>query len=340
MQEAGQPPSSRITFVSCVERGRLEDETVLMLETLRRNGGALANARALVVVGRRGAPLAESTVKALARLNAELIHDRSSNPATWFNYANKIAACTIAQQVATTPLIAWLDSDVLIAAEPTGLLLADDEDFAGRCEFLPPAMHAGDPLHVPYWEALCTLLGTRPEALPFVRMAHQKVDMRLNFNSGVFVWRRSSGFAQAYRAGFIALLKSRLAQYDGGFFTADQVIIAPILLARKLKWKHLDVVDHHMIFQGMIDGAGAAPDMSHSSVIHYSRSLTPPYRDRFLARLQAELPVVHATVASTPPLDRQSEGLGARGLATVLKVWRNLRWRIYAAQVKAVPRGQ
>jgi hypothetical protein len=332
--------SDAITFVSCIERGRLEDETILMLETLRRNGGALANSRALVVVGRRGAPLADSTKKALSRLNAELIYDRTINPAPWFNYANKLVACTIAQRLATTPLVAWLDSDVLIAAEPIGLLLKADEDFAGRCEFLPPAMHKGDPVNVPYWQKLCALVGVRPDQLPFVRMEHLDLDMRLNFNSGVFVWRKSSTFAKAYFDTFVALLKSRLAQHDGNFFTADQVIIAPILIAQNLRWKHLDLVDHHMVFQGMIDGTGAAPDMSKSSVIHYSRSLTPPYRDRFLARLEAELPAVHAMVTSASSLDRASEGSAAHAMATLLKAYRGARWRLYAAQVKAVPRGQ
>jgi hypothetical protein len=121
-----QSPSSQITFVSCIEHGRLEDETVLMLETLRPNGGELANARALVVEGRRGAPLANSTKKTLSRLNAELIYDRTINPAPWFNYSNKLVACTLAQRLATTPLVAWLDSDVLIAGEPVGLLLRAD----------------------------------------------------------------------------------------------------------------------------------------------------------------------------------------------------------------------
>lgn len=340
MTPSQTPISDAITFVSCIERGRLEDETVLMLESLRRNGGALANARALVVVGRRGAPLAESTKAALDRLNAELVYDRTINPAPWFNYANKLVACTIAQRLSTTPLVGWLDSDVLIAAEPSGLMLQPDQDFAGRCEFLPPAMHKGDPVNVPYWHKLCALVGVRVEQLPFVRMDHLGLDMRLNFNSGVFVWRKSSSFAKAYFDTFVALLKSRLAQHDGNFFTADQVIIAPILISQNLKWKHLEIVDHHMVFQGMIDGAGAAPDMSGSSVIHYSRSLTPPYRDRFLARLQSELPAVHALVTSMPPLDRASEGVMGQIVASVLKAYRGARWRLYAARVETVPRGQ
>jgi hypothetical protein len=340
MPQNALSPADRITFVSCIERGRLEDETILMLETLRRNGGEFANARALVVVGRQGAPLSEATLLALTRLGAELMHDRRINPAPWFNYANKIVACTVAQRVATTPLVCWLDSDVLIAAEPRGLLLEDDEAFAGRCEFLPPAMHKDDPVYVPYWRQLCALVGVHPEQLPFVHLDHLGIDMRLNFNSGVFVWRRSSVFAKAYRETFTALLESRLAQHDRNFFTADQVIIAPILLANDLRWKHLDMADHHMVFQGMIDGPGAAPGMSTSNLIHYSRSLTPPYRERFLTRLASELPHLHALVLTAPTLDRSAEGLGARALAWLLKAYRALRWRIYAAQLKPARRGQ
>jgi hypothetical protein len=335
-----QALSNPITFVSCIERGRLEDEAVLMLQTLRRNGGTFSHARVLLVEGRRGAPLAESTRMALHRLGAELIRDRIANPAPWFNYANKVAACTIAQEIATTPLVAWLDSDVLIAAEPAGLLLKDDLDFAGRCEFLPPAMHEGDPLHVPYWQRLCAQVGIQPEQLPFVRIEHLQLDIRLNFNSGVFVWRRSSDFARAYRNAFIALLNSRLAQHDGNFFTADQVVIAPLLIAHKMAWQHWELVDHHMIFQGMIDGPGASPDMSRSSVIHYSRSLDPPYRQRFLARLRAELPELFALVTSLPKLERGPEGVATRAMTLMLKAYRGSRWRLYAAQSKPVPRGR
>ena len=339
MPDQEVPPARQITFVSCIERGRLEDETVLMLDTLRRNGGRLADARVLVVVGRRGAALAPATEAALARLGVELIHDRQQNPAPWFNYANKIAAVTIAQKLATTPLIAWLDSDVLVASEPTGLLLDDGEDFGGRCEFLPPALHADSPVHVPYWEKLCALVGIGHEQLPFVRMEHLGIDMRLNFNSGIFVWRRSSVFAKAYKDLFVSLLRSRLAQHDGNFFTADQVIIAPLLIAQGLRWKHLELVDHHMIFQQQLVGPGASPDMSRSHLIHYSRSLNPPYRDQFLARLQREQPELFAYLQTRAELVRGKEPRMGRIAALALKAYRGLRWRLYAARARPVPRG-
>ncbi|MET0381967.1 MAG: hypothetical protein ABW032_00940 [Burkholderiaceae bacterium] len=328
-----------ITFVCCIEHGRLEDETLLMLETLRMNGGALAEARVIAVVGRRGAPLAGATIRALERLDVELVHDRAANPAPWFNYANKVAAVQIAQARATTPLVAWLDSDVLIAAEPRGLLLPEGIDFGGRCEFLPPAVHAGSRLHVPYWERLCALAGAKLDDLPLVRIDHLGVDIRLNFNSGVFVWRRGSTFAQAYKALFVALLESRLAQHDGNFFTTDQVIIAPLLLANGLSWKHLDLVDHHMIFQKQLEGPGASPDMSRSRVVHYSRSLNPPFRPAFLKRLEAELPALFAHLQARGRAADEKKGFAARWLILGLKAYRNLRWKLYAARVRRAPRG-
>lgn len=331
-------PSELITFVSCIERGRLEDETLLMLKTLRQNGGAMSNARVLLVVGRRGAPLPQATIAAISALGGELVHEAGNNPAPWFNYANKVAAVTTAQRMATTPLVAWLDSDVLVAREPRGLLLSDEFDFAGRCEHHPPAMHSDSRVHGPYWDALCSLVGLTHEDLPLVHLDHVGLDVRASFNSGVFVWRRSSKFAQAYRDLFVTLLRSRLAQHDGNFFTADQVIIGPLLVAHGLRWKHLDIADHHMMFPHQLSIARAAPDMSRSNLIHYSRSLMPPYRDVLLGRLQAELADVHALVVDHSIAQRH-EPLHVRPLAFVLKALRAVRWKIFAARARRVPRG-
>lgn len=71
-----------------------------------------------------------------------MVIDYKNNPFKWFNYANKIAAVSIAQSLSTTDLIAWLDSDTIIANEPSELILESHVDFAARCEFLPRAAHS------------------------------------------------------------------------------------------------------------------------------------------------------------------------------------------------------
>lgn len=328
----------KLTFVCCIEHGRLEQQTLLMLRTLRAHAGRLAAAPVLVVVGRRGARLSDQTKAELEELGATLVLDYGRNPAAWFNYSNKLAAVAIAEQQAVTPLVAWLDSDVLVAAEPTGLLLADDEDFAGRCEYLPPAAHEGASLQVPYWRSVCDLLGTTFEDLPVIAYDHPAIRMRLFFNSGVFVWRRGSTFVRSYRDAFARLLASRIAQHDGNFVFADQVVIAPVVIRERLRWKHLAFTDHHMTFPGQIDGISASPSMAGSSIIHYSGSLKPLYRAAFMSRLDREVPHIAEAVQRWDTPFRAS--VMEMGVATVYRVLRGLRLRWYAAGLQCAPKGE
>lgn len=327
--------SAEVTFVCCIESGRLEWQTILMLSTLRANGGALARAPAWAVLGRPGAPLAAKTHAALSELGVTLVRAHPYNDARWFNYANKVAAVSYAQQHATTATAVWLDSDILIAREPNGLVLSPGEDFAARCEYLPPAVHDGSSEHVPYWRSLCTLLGTDFDALPWIELDWPRCRMRLFFNSGTFAWRRQSSFAASYRGAFKQLLRSRLAMHAGQIWYADQVVLAPILVRERLAWRHLGVEDHHMMFQNHLTAESASPPMTHSRLVHYSKALDPPYRALMLERLQRELPELGERVAAYL---RAHDGRAGPPISP-RKIARHLRLRWQLARARRVPRG-
>ena len=67
---------------------------------------------------------------------------------------------------------------------------------------------------------------------------------KLSFNSAVFTWRRGSGFAELYADGVKRLLKGRIAQRSGEFFTVDQVVLTPLIAANRLRWRNLSRDDH------------------------------------------------------------------------------------------------
>jgi hypothetical protein len=330
-----------ITYVCCIEHGRLERQTLTMIASLRAFGGTLGRGRILCVIGRKGAALSPQTVERLHALGAELVHaEAGDNPAPWFNYANKVAAVVTADRLATTPVVAWLDSDILIADEPKGLRLGPNEDFAARCEHLPPAVTRTDERSVPYWRALCGMFGVDFADVPWIARDDGRPEQKMYFNSGLFAWRRESGFARSYAAAFRKLIRSRIAQHDGSFFTADQVILTPVVLANSLRWRHLSIIDHLMIFQGFIDGPDPAPSMSKASAIHYSKSLESPYRPRFLERLARERPALRVWLEQ---FERElgSERTARRSmLAQAFRIWRGLRWRWYARRVRRCATGQ
>jgi hypothetical protein len=313
-------------------------QTILMLKSLRAFAGRFADVSVLVVQGRRGANVRAGTLEQLERLGAKFIcAPGRANSFEWFNYSNKIAAVLVAEKVARTPTLAWIDSDVLFAAEPNGLLLNSTEDFAGRVEVLPPAVREGSNENIAYWRAICPLLGIEYSDLPWVERGDGTPRQKIYFNSGVFVWRRECGFAQKYSAGFTKLLNSRLAQATGVFFTADQVILGPVIVNNGMRWRQLGHREHLMAFPGLLDGPLRCPSLGDTAVIHYSASLNPPHRARFLARLRSENP----GLASWLETEEVRIRLGAapfstRAVAATLKTWRKLQWELYSRSIKVI----
>lgn len=337
--DGGMGDMASISFVCCIESGVLEEQALLMLRTFRLNAGALKDSRILAFKPRRSTPLASSTLAGLQDLGVELVDDPSLSRLPWFNYANKVAAVRRAEELVDTELVAWLDSDILIAAEPTELLLPPDVDFAARGEFLPPAIHGDDPTQVPYWRAVCELFGVDLGAVPTITLDDRDLTIKMYLNSGVLVWRRSTGFGAKYHDAVLKLMRSRLAQQDGNFFTADQVVLSPLVVQQALRFSHLGTRCHHMMFQSLLSGASAAPHMGKSAIIHYSKSLSPEFRDQFLGRLAAELPAVHRVVeehlASAGGAWSKNKTIGD----SLLRAYRGLRWRLYAARIRRMPRG-
>jgi hypothetical protein len=325
-----------LTIVCCIEAGPLEQQTLLMIRSLRHFGGELADVPVIAVVGRRGPELQSATRRNLDQLGATLEYaQHGDNPAPWFPYGNKAAAVAVGQRYATTEIVAWLDSDILVAQQPSGLLLPEGCDFAGRSEFLPPAIMPDDPANVGYWSAVCRLFGLDLAAIPWVDRGDCRPPQKMFFNSGVFAWRRSSKFAAAYGDAFSRLLRSRLAQRNGDFHFIDQVILTPVVLGQGLPWHHLSGDEHFMIFQGFIDGPDAAPVMSSAELIHYSRSLHEPFRERFMARLREEVPYLHRWLICIPEQQQADAPSGTRRLTlAALRKWRGLCWRFHARRVR------
>lgn len=322
-----------LTFVCCVEYGRLERQTLLMVESLRAFGGNLSSSRLLAVKGRRGPALMPSTLRAFERLNVEFVEAKEGeNPHPWLNYSNKVVAVQTAERMAHTDTVAWLDSDIFVLGEPSGLLLNGEEAFSARREWLPPAMFKGNAHYEPYWRDVCQVLDTSLDDLPWLAADSQRDEQLAYFNSGLFSWRRGIGFADAYHSAFSRLLRSKLATPEGQFFTADQVILSPIVASLGLAWRELTADQHNMVFQGFITGPSAAPSMSKSSVVHYSRSMDPPYREAFLQRLIAERPEFANWLETflTAHGKNDSTLMSANTIiAKILRIARGAQYRLY-----------
>jgi hypothetical protein len=325
-----------LSIVCCIEAGRLEEQTVLMVRSLRTFGGAFADVPVIAVIGRIGPALRDRTQRELGQLGVRIVRAKASaNPAKWLNYANKVAAVLTADQIAQTGQVAWFDSDMFVLQEPSEILLRGDEDLAAQCHHLPPAVLEGDDTHISYWSKVCALFGVDFDRVPWTRAADNLPQQKLNFTSGLFTWRRGSRFAPAYFEAVQRLIRARIAQATGEFFTFDQVVLTPLIVANRFKWKRLAVRDHSIVLGPFLESKSAhVPNLSDARILHYSNSFTPAYRALMEQRLTREVPAFAAWLQAQQ-LDLGELSLPARLFGRLLRAQRALRYRVYARSTTA-----
>ena len=323
-----------LTIVCCVELGRLEEQTILMVRSLRRFGGRLADSPVIAVVGRRGPALRPATLSEFERLGVCVVRAQpADNPAPWLNYANKVAGVVVADRIATTDQIAWFDSDMFVLAEPSGLLLCNGEDLAAQCHPLPPARLEGDPTHDDYWMRVCDLFGVALADVDWIAGANGFARQQLNFTSGLFAWRRGSGFAGYYLEAFRTLLASRIAQRSGEFFTADQVVLTPIVTKYRMVWRNLSVEDHSIVLgEFLVRQSPLLPDFGKARVLHYSNAFAAPFRAQTEERLRQQAPIF-ANWLSAQCVDLGTMSARSRLAKRLYAIVRGLRYRRFARNV-------
>lgn len=281
-------PSERATIFCCVERGRLERQTLLMLETLRRSGGPLGQSRVLAIVPRRGRRLAAETLARFRSLGVEL-HDASHvNRLPWYTWYAKVAATRFAEELATTPVLIWLDSDTLILGPLVELGLPHGHDFTARREVCNPAVYDDSSPFLDHWRFSSEAVGLDWSDIPWMAADYPERPQRLMFNAGVYAFRRGLGFPEMYADCTDLLIRAGVGLENGVYWFNEQHALMFAALRLGLRWRELSRAENHMIFDDQIDGEYATPSCVEARLVHYSRSMNPPRWPQFLARLRRE----------------------------------------------------
>ena len=196
----------QIAFVFCIEGTGIEQQALLLCESVRAFAGRYRRSPILVVSPRPEVPIAESSRKQLARLGVEHVVaplNRTNSP---YLPINRLVAGAWAEQKLTADYIATLDSDMLMVSEPifyccdAGVRPADVKGSA--------SLGSGD-LQDAYWRHICRLAGITIDQIPLLRTTVDNALVRASFNAGFSVVRRSRGilgktaavFFESFRAG-------------------------------------------------------------------------------------------------------------------------------------------
>jgi hypothetical protein len=183
-----------LTFGTLAYPGRSISKTLLLLASLRKFGGELAENPVWVLYPEELGEFSEKETASLKRLEAQLFSYAAADELLKFPLGAKVQAAAAAEKLAVerSDLLAWLDEDTLILSPPEEFYLLEGKSLAYR-----PVHHKllgiswSEELDA-FWQMVYRHCGASPES-DFPMETHVGEIIRPYFNAGQFVVRPDRG---------------------------------------------------------------------------------------------------------------------------------------------------
>jgi hypothetical protein len=325
------------TIVLCVEAGGLEQQAVLLVQSIRNWGGRFAKAPIVAVQPRLGPSVDKRTLTFFRRNQVEFVRRSSPLHATWRSSLNKSKALSYVERAAKTETVTWLDTDVFVVSEPDGLALSPDEDFAAMpCRDSYHSTTGPGHRNEAYWQTLCDLFGIDIETMGWLTVLPEQYQIRTYWQAGVFSYRRSFHLGHVHYEAFCRLLESRISHNTSGIFHYDQTSLTFAvhlagLRSRALHFDHnLDVNPSDKPFSVPTERIAAA------KVIHYHNFMWPNDYPRFLQELRPVRDEVRQMLEKHGPLDKQLVRFHRRVLISAFRRYINFRYKRFERSCRVV----
>lgn len=228
--------SMPIAFIICTEPGRLEGQSLLLAESIRKFCGKFKDTPIYSFHPRSGEPISVETQKAFAQL--QVIHQQIPINQEFHDYylANKPLTCAYAEKNIDAEILVFLDSDKCLFAEPEEFLLPEGCNVRMRPEYGQGIGSTGpqDPQEW-YWKKLYELLSVKQEVYVNTPIANKKI--RAYWNSGLVAVRRSAGIFTAWKENFEKVMRLDINPPQGIYFV-EQSVLSVTLCALKENVSH------------------------------------------------------------------------------------------------------
>jgi hypothetical protein len=246
---------------------------------------------------------------------------------------NKAWAADLGEELAETEQIIWLDSDVLVVAEPNLLVLRPGEDFACAAIDKNVGSSGPDDPYEPYWEALSAYYGVPIDGLPWVETERDHQRVRFRLHSGVYSFRKNSGLGSAFAAGLESMLASRIAFSRKLPFPGDDVALAFAVVQLKLSWRLLPMYCNYEMTP--TSNFYRHSQARTAQILHYHHALSSPEgASWFLRELDTFRPDVADWLRPHTPLLRRSGGIHRLILRRLLRTVRARRQALHEASCR------
>jgi hypothetical protein len=183
---------------------------------------------------------------------------------------------------------------------------------------------------------LVTLAGLRLDEYPWLTN-WQGARIRTYFNSGVFAYRRGSGFLHHYLAVCERLLTSGYKSPVTGLYFTDQVALGVSAIAAGLRMRPLPL-EYNYPVGACTEQPYSAQWMSRAKIMHYHAALCPEYWPTMLKQLSEDRPEAYRWLEPWGPVIGKARPL-ARIVRKVLKEYRRRKCNRFVASCEEIHAG-
>ncbi|MEL6928880.1 MAG: hypothetical protein AAFO95_09615, partial [Cyanobacteria bacterium J06600_6] len=224
-----------IAFVMCTEAGGLEQESLLMVESLRRFAGAMKDTPIYSYQVREGKDVSSATIAKLESFGVK--HQKVVLNTKYPDYplANKPLLGAYVEQNLAAEIIVFLDSDLVFFREPQEFWLPPDYDIGIRPEHEKMIGSEGaEDANDSYWQHLYSLAGVvEPQ---YVTTTVDRRQVKAFWNSGVVAVRRKAGIFTAWLKTFSQLVEPGITVNQANFYYEQSSLSATICAQNVKIW--------------------------------------------------------------------------------------------------------
>lgn len=278
-------PIDDVAVLICTEPGRIERQSVLLCETIRRRAGRFARVPIYSFQPRPGPPIAARTRQRFSALG--VIH--LAGPFNTFlpNYgqANKAYVCAWAEASLTHERLVWLDSDTLVLSEPGEFDLRSAA--AAAPEPFKVAGTNGNDENAPMWDGYERHIGVAGR-LPTVVTRVDEQRIRAYYNVGCIIARRDRGVMRTWLEVLESLITSGLVPGDSRAVFTDQISFALALAKLGIDPYVLPpTYNYPLAWYERLPASIRIESLDEIVIAHYYRSLDRPTTGNPLRRIES-----------------------------------------------------
>ena len=210
-------PACDLGFVLCIERGVLEEQARILIESIRWFAGRFSNCPIYAYSPRVGYDISDTARDLLQSHDVVHVTDVLNTECSEYGSANRVFAAAHAEATTQHTVLCILDTDTLFLAEPASFALADGVDVLVRPVDVKGCCTVGfgDPFDK-YWRHLSDLCSVPYDRIPTLVTSVDSCTVKSSYNGGLVVVRTERGILRRWEDFFLRSVRAELTPRTSG----------------------------------------------------------------------------------------------------------------------------